>query len=530
MGRQKGERYMDRRRLNFIAISKEDVIREDFSYIMSLINSIAGNLEMVFEMRNTWEVNFYGYDDDLRELPEIPEVVNWVEKSVDAGIPWFYFLRCEPESIGVHVFLAICCMEPDPFERRRYVFDLEKLEQFLYRNFHNLNAFLERFEIPEEVGIAATDKVMALINALLSTPSSHADDESLTDFADMFEDDDLDLSLDEDGFLLDDEDDDFLWESNDHAEDGSLSAPHGESANAGIVTPEQMKEEGLLRLELLERYFGLNPNVRKYYAEDRLYYSYLTMGGFMGSIDTIHYDPHYAELVRVFEEERGYKVYHVIEHKNTLAFLYISDEAEEWEHERPNMDGVFSMVIERDTNVVRYGCITLDSLQGALRRRDDEVYTSLEEKERSGKPLQPVDQEVLERFAIMKEQGLLTDLDIDSLYCTNGEICFSQLQNVFGVPVGVVDRISSRQGLEELLTTIFERQTDTPYFMLIRQNSMECKLAFLCISGDPAEWNTEKGALGRRRPKAVIVDMNTYEVYKDRITIDYVNGGPVYRE
>lgn len=53
-----------------------------------------------------------------------------------------------------------------------------------------------------------------------------------------------------------------------------------------MTLQERKKTEALERLSQLEKLYGLNPKVRKYFAEGKLYYSYIT-GGVIGSIDTI---------------------------------------------------------------------------------------------------------------------------------------------------------------------------------------------------------------------------------------------------
>ncbi|HEL2007892.1 TPA: hypothetical protein TZS81_001917 [Streptococcus suis] len=105
------------------------------------------------------------------------------------------------------------------------------------------------------------------------------------------------------------------------------------------------KQEALYRLQQMEERFSgrMNPNIRKYFDEGKLYYSYITGNGFIGSIDTISYDPNYEKVVKEFEEKRNKLVYHVIETGATIALLYVSlpssdlsgEELEwEWEEER----------------------------------------------------------------------------------------------------------------------------------------------------------------------------------------------------
>ena len=53
-----------------------------------------------------------------------------------------------------------------------------------------------------------------------------------------------------------------------------------------MTLQERKKTEALERLSQLEKLYGLNPKVRKYFAEGKLDYSYIT-GGVIGSIATI---------------------------------------------------------------------------------------------------------------------------------------------------------------------------------------------------------------------------------------------------
>ena len=108
-----------------------------------------------------------------------------------------------------------------------------------------------------------------------------------------------------------------------------------------MVNKKQM-QEALARIETLEKECGLNPKVATYFREGKVYYSYLTAGGFMGSIDTINYNPKYADVVRSFESQfPGSVVYHAIETKSyfgtMLSLLYVSSDEGDWEAER--LDG-----------------------------------------------------------------------------------------------------------------------------------------------------------------------------------------------
>lgn len=134
-----------------------------------------------------------------------------------------------------------------------------------------------------------------------------------------------------------------------------------------------MKQEALSRIEELCDEMGLNPNVYCYFEENKVYYSYLTAGGIIGSIDTINYDSRYAEAVKQIEARTGALIYHVIE-TNTqfgtmLSMLYVSKYKEDWSIEHLEGDMIYAMVCLLD-NPTEYevGSIALSSKQGALIR------------------------------------------------------------------------------------------------------------------------------------------------------------------
>lgn len=90
-----------------VAIQKMDVLMEDYSYIQGLIDDFASDINKLIEARNTWEVFFAEYDDDPREIFEIPEILNWIEQSVEEGIPWFYFMKATSNSFGLRTYPKI---------------------------------------------------------------------------------------------------------------------------------------------------------------------------------------------------------------------------------------------------------------------------------------------------------------------------------------------------------------------------------------------------------------------------------------
>ncbi len=135
------------------------------------------------------------------------------------------------------------------------------------------------------------------------------------------------------------------------------------------IIKEEKIMEALARLNLLTKRFSLNPHIMDYFMEGKLYYSYLTCMGLIGSIDTINYHAEYAEAAKALEKRMDCLVYHAIEFGDTLALLFVSDYRSDWDGERLQGTSILAYVHNfADPDLSEVGYISLDSLQGALIR------------------------------------------------------------------------------------------------------------------------------------------------------------------
>jgi hypothetical protein len=135
------------------AVSKSEVLTGDFSIISSTIKRLTKNREMTLCKRASAEIFFPEYDDDPRELYEIPEVRSWFMETIAQGIPWFYFFE---QSKGMGLMLLFCCTCNVEFQgingdNHRLLVSLEEQKWWLEHNFLNLNKFTESNKISLEV-------------------------------------------------------------------------------------------------------------------------------------------------------------------------------------------------------------------------------------------------------------------------------------------------------------------------------------------------------------------------------------------
>ena len=134
------------------------------------------------------------------------------------------------------------------------------------------------------------------------------------------------------------------------------------------VAIDVKKKEAIMRLKTITEYFGLGEKIVQYFEEDKLYYSYAY------SMDTIKYDPKYAEVVRTFEHERNALVYHAVEAKTQngftlLSLLFVSDNENDWATEWLDGDQIFTYTIcMEETDYSDMGWISLAAPMGYLMR------------------------------------------------------------------------------------------------------------------------------------------------------------------
>ena len=115
----------------------------------------------------------------------------------------------------------------------------------------------------------------------------------------------------------------------------------------------------------------------QYFKEGIVYYSYLTAGGLIASIDSISYDSRYEKIVCNFENRhKGYIVLHAIESKSAygdmLSLLYVGNDANNWKEERLFHDYIAAYTVNfNHPDLSEFGDIVIGGFEqsGALIRQ-----------------------------------------------------------------------------------------------------------------------------------------------------------------
>jgi hypothetical protein len=145
-----------------IVIDKKAIENMDFSMIKQYIEDRDFDETLLYEAVGKLDISFYGYDNDPREIYEIPEIQNWVKASMlEEKIPWFFFLSTAPTSQSLKALAYCFIAEPVEVEGGGMRFQpLKKnLRDFAIVNFSNMNDFMKNHSLTSSINAAITDNV-----------------------------------------------------------------------------------------------------------------------------------------------------------------------------------------------------------------------------------------------------------------------------------------------------------------------------------------------------------------------------------
>lgn len=136
-------------------IGREEIEQRDTSYVRSLFDRLTKTKELAAHCQGSVELAFHGYDDDPRELYEIPDVRAFVPCLVEALPELFFFVYTGDKAQSLKM-IALCLSDLEVAERDygqrnvRVEFKTQKMAEFLQSHFPGLNHMTEWLEMPRE--------------------------------------------------------------------------------------------------------------------------------------------------------------------------------------------------------------------------------------------------------------------------------------------------------------------------------------------------------------------------------------------
>lgn len=146
-----------------IAITKEEIENESFNFINNFIDSLSRNKEMLLDSRSSLDIFFPEYAEESCEIFQIPEIMQWLKKSIEIGIPWFYFLNNKWENAGLILLFHAYCILDNAMRRENgflVKFNNDELTKFFEINFYSMNNFMEKNGIDMEINIEITEGIL----------------------------------------------------------------------------------------------------------------------------------------------------------------------------------------------------------------------------------------------------------------------------------------------------------------------------------------------------------------------------------
>lgn len=147
-------------------VERQDIEKKGYENLLLGIERLFVSPEIIKEIKEKVDILINGYNDDPRELRDIPEVRIWV-KNVFKGINgWAYFLVKRKPAQFLQV-MQLCNMKFTPFidkeGRKQLEIDLVSGIPFLEKMYADLNEFTEKNNIPIEINKEVSENLVTFL-------------------------------------------------------------------------------------------------------------------------------------------------------------------------------------------------------------------------------------------------------------------------------------------------------------------------------------------------------------------------------
>ena len=139
--------------IQFCKISQEAIQNCDTSEYVTLLHGITGSLQSFEAAFQRYVFLISGYDDDPRELYQIPEVVSFI-KDLNSKLPfWLYFVNTSDKKFFSWMIACLCqAMSLDQDEETIYAdFNAEAYNDLIEYQFSNIVKLMSGLEMGESI-------------------------------------------------------------------------------------------------------------------------------------------------------------------------------------------------------------------------------------------------------------------------------------------------------------------------------------------------------------------------------------------
>jgi len=133
-----------------VVVSRQEVESLDISPALNVLETLLYDAETVRMFRGKANIAFHGYDNDSRELYQIPEVRRYLAK-LDSKFPyWFYFLSIDTDTLKM---IAFCICRTRDGDAGMVFPNPHDIEAFMITHFDAINRLFDRFQLDESISV-----------------------------------------------------------------------------------------------------------------------------------------------------------------------------------------------------------------------------------------------------------------------------------------------------------------------------------------------------------------------------------------
>ena len=140
-----------------VVVSRSDVESNDVSATLQTLSAVLDDATTVRRFQGRVSVSFDGFNEDRREIYEIPEIRRFCT-GLDAHFPyWLYFLSTEDSSLKIMTF---CLCKVEKKGPGLVMLNGDDLGRFLHSHFVAMNELFDRYSLDPRTNQAISDAVI----------------------------------------------------------------------------------------------------------------------------------------------------------------------------------------------------------------------------------------------------------------------------------------------------------------------------------------------------------------------------------
>ena len=152
-----------------LQISQEAIQNCDTSEYVTILHGATGSLQSFESAFQRYVFLISGYDDDPRELYQIPEVVSFI-KDLNSKLPfWLYFVNTSDKRFFLCMIACLCqAMSLDQDEETIYAdFNAEAYNDLIEYQFRNIVKLMSRLGLGESIQKKVLNELSANLASLM---------------------------------------------------------------------------------------------------------------------------------------------------------------------------------------------------------------------------------------------------------------------------------------------------------------------------------------------------------------------------